>query len=106
MREHQDGGKHHRSGIGDAFAGDVGRGAVDGFENGVRVAHVGAGDDAESADQTRREVRDNIAIQIRQQKNVEGLGTHHQLHGSVVDDQLVVLDVGKARGDFAAAGEE
>src|SRR5882672_5869993 len=40
MREHQDGGLHERGGVGLALAGDVRRGAVDGFEDGVVFAQV------------------------------------------------------------------
>ena len=49
--EHHDGAEQQGSGIGHAFAGDVGCGAVDGLEHRAVVADVAAGDDAQSADQ-------------------------------------------------------
>ncbi len=51
--EHEDGGLQQGGGVGLVLAGDVGGGAVDGFEDGALVAEVGAGDEAEAADEGR-----------------------------------------------------
>ena len=37
-------------------------------------------DDAEAADEAGAQIRDDVAVQIRQQQHVELLGLHHQVH--------------------------
>jgi len=56
VRQHQRGRLHQRRGISHAFSGDIGRGPVDGFEDGVTVADVCAGHDAQSAHQAGRQI--------------------------------------------------
>ena len=98
VRQHQHGRLHQRGGIGQALAGDIGRGAVDGFEDGVVVADVGARHDPQPAHQAGGQVGDDVAIEVGQHQHIEGFGAHHQLHAGVVHDQLVVLNLGKAGG--------
>ena len=57
-------------------------------------ADVRAGHDAETADEAGAQIRDDVAVQVRQQQHVELLGPHHELHARRVDDALVVGDVG------------
>ena len=73
VAEHQHGAEDQRRGIGEAFAGDVGGGAVDGFEHGDAVADVGAGREAEAADQAGGEVGDDVAEQVFHHHHVERL---------------------------------
>ena len=58
-------------------------------------AEVGRPDDAEAADQPGAQIRDDVAVEIRQHQHVELLRVHHQLHARGVDDPLVVGDVGE-----------
>ena len=62
VSQHQHGGLHQRCRIGQALAGDIGRGAVDGLKDSVVIAHIGAGHDAEAADEAGSEIGDNVAI--------------------------------------------
>ncbi len=106
MNQHQHARQDQRGRVRDAFSGDVGSAAVDGFEHRDVIAHVGAGHHAQPAHQARRQIGNNVAIQIRKQQNIEGLGPHHQLHRCVIDDQLLVGDVGIVLRYFAAAAQE
>ena len=106
MGQHQNRRLHQSGGIGETLSSNIRRGAVNRFEDGVVIAHIGARHDAETAYEACRQIGDDIAVQIRQEQNIEGLGAHHQLHARVIDNQLVVLDLGEGRGDFAAALEE
>lgn len=45
-----------------------------------------------AANQSCRPVAQNIAIEIRQQKQIELVGVLHQLHRGIIDDQLSILD--------------
>ena len=80
-------------GLARPLPGDIGRGAVDGFEDGVVVADIGARHDAQPAHQPGGEVRNDVAVEVRQHQHVERLRPHHQLHAGVVHDQFVVLDL-------------
>ena len=93
MAEHEHGGLQQRGGVGDVFAGDVGGGAVDGFEDGALDAEVGAGDEAEAADEAGAEIADDVAVEIFKQQRVVLEGVHDELHAGVVDDVLAVEDV-------------
>ena len=92
--------EHHHAGhdagqrVGDAFAGDVGGGAVDGFEDGGVVADVGAGDDAQAADEAGAQVADQVAVEIFHQQHVEagGVLTSFMQPASMIS--FFVLDVG------------
>ena len=83
-----------RERVGEALAGDVGRRAVDGLEDRRVVADVGAGHDAQAADQAGAQVADDVAVEVLHQQHVEARRVLHQLHAAGVDDHLVVLDVG------------
>ena len=62
--EHHDAGEHDRSGIDDVLVGILGRGAVRGFEDGVAIADVGSGRDAESAHLRGASVGDVVAVEV------------------------------------------
>ena len=62
VSQHQHGRLHERGGIRQALAGDIGRGAVHGFEDGVVIADVCARHNPQSAHQPRRKVGDNITV--------------------------------------------
>ena len=84
-----------------AFARDIGRGSVNGFEDRDALADISARHHAQPADQSRREVAHDVAVKIRQQQHVELLRIEHHLHAGVVDDQFLVFDVRILRGHFA-----
>ena len=65
---------------------------MDRFEDGRAVADVGAGREAEAADQAAGEVGENVAEQVFHHHHVERVRIHHQLHAGGVDDAVVGLD--------------
>ena len=69
-------------------------------------ADVCAGRKTQTADQTRTQVRDDVAEQIGRDQHVELPRVQHKLHAGVVDDHLVVLDVGILRRHLARDLEE
>ena len=72
----------------------------------ISVAEVGAGHHAEPADEAGAQVRHDVAIQVRQQQDVELRRVHHQLHAGGVDDAVVARDVGILLGDLPHASQE
>src|SRR3984957_14570969 len=104
--EHHDGTEEQGSGISEAFAGDVGCGAVDGLEHGAVVADVAAGDDAQSADQACGQIAHHVAVEIREQQDVELARVEHDLHAGVVYDELFVFYFRIARRDGANRFQE
>ena len=63
--EHHHAREHHRAGIDDVFVGVFRRGAVSRFENGIAIADVGSGSDAQAADLRGTRVGDVVAVQVR-----------------------------------------
>ena len=104
--EHQDAAEQQGRGIGQPFAGDVRSGAVDGFKHGAVVADVAAGNNTQAADQTGGEIAHHIAIEIRQQQNIELLRIEDDLHAGVVHDHFLVFDFGIIGGDGADGAQE
>jgi len=80
--------------------------AVNGLEDRAVLAEIRAGHDAEAAHQSGSQVRDDVAIKVRQHQQVKRFRPHHELHTAVVDDQLVVGDIGILGGGLAAALQE
>src|SRR5438067_446296 len=56
------------------------------------LADVGAGNNTQTAYKAGCEIRDDIAIQVFHQHDVELIRIHDELHASVIDDLLIVLD--------------
>src|SRR4029450_8092203 len=64
-------------------------------------AEVSARGEAEPADQARREVGDDVAVEVRQYEHVVLLGPLDELHREVVDDAVLELDVRVLLRDLA-----
>jgi len=64
--------------------------------------HVAAADHAKAADQAGAQVRQDVAVQVRHEQDVELLRRHHQVHARRVHDPLVVLDVEEVARDVRA----
>ena len=88
MPQHEDRREHQGGGIRDIPAGDVRGAAVDGLEDGAPLAEIGAGYETQPAHEARGQVRDDIAVKILEQEDVELLGLHHELQAAIVDDDL------------------
>lgn len=64
MLQHHDTAKKHSSGVGEALAGDIGGGAVDGLEDGALVTNVTGGGETETTDQTGAHIGQNVTVQV------------------------------------------
>src|SRR6185503_18104781 len=71
VAQHQQRREQERRGVRHAFAGDVGRAAMDGFEDADVRAQVGPGYYAEPAHEAGAQVRHDVAVQVRQEQHVE-----------------------------------
>ena len=105
--QHQHRREQQRRRVGDVAPGDVRRRAVHRLEHAHAVlAQIRRRHHAQAADQPRAQVRHDVAVQVRQQQHIEPLGVHHQVHAGGIDDAIVELDVGVARGHRSRAVEE
>src|SRR5579862_346037 len=90
--EHHRGREHERERIGDALAGDVGRGTVHRLEDRGVLADVARGRHSQATHEAGVEVREDVAEEVRRHDHVELVRVHHELHGAGVDDALVAID--------------
>lgn len=122
--QHVNGSVQHGEGIGDVLSSD-GTASVSGsrLENGEVVAVVASRQETSASDEPADDVRGDGAVEVGGQQDVELMGVGDELvgglsievranlsqthlHASVVDDHVVVLDVGVVFGDAARSFEE
>ena len=101
VAEHEDARQHLRDRVDLVLAGVLRRGAVRRLEDRDRLAVVRAGSDTEPADHPRREVGEDVAVEVRQHEHVVLLRPLHELHAHVVHDPVVELDVDVLGRDLA-----
>lgn len=105
--EHDSHAAQRGDGVGLALAHNVGGAPVDGLANGEALADVGAGDQAQRAQQAGALVGQDVAVQVGRHDDVVELGLLHQLEGHRVDNLLVDLDAGRCLGEgLAGRGAE
>lgn len=108
VTQHHDGAEEESGGVGQALAGNVGGGAVDGLEDGALVTNVARGGEAETTNQTGAHVGQNVTVQVGHDQDLvvvgEGVGDH--LEAGVVEKLGVELDIGEVLGDLATDVEE
>lgn len=108
--EHEGGAAQGGDGVRDAHALDVGGGAVAGLADGEVLADVGAGHEAEGADEGGGAVGEDVAVQVGGDDDVVPLGLAEELVDHAVDDLLLDDDAGvgeqRRREGLAGAGAE
>ena len=106
--QHHDGAEKQGGGVGEALAGDVGGGAVDGLEDGALVADVARGGETEAANQAGAHVGQDIAVEVGHDQDLVvvrvGVGDH--LEAGVVEQLGVELNAGEVLGDSLGHVEE
>jgi len=70
-----------------------------GLENGDITAHVAAGNDTGATDKSGGDVGENATVKVRHDHDVELLGPADALHGGVVDNHVVALELGEILGE-------
>ena len=107
MAQEHGGAEDLRDGIGDALAGNVGRGAAAGFiqskgQAGGRVdgAEAGAGKHAEGACDHGHFIAQDVAKKVFGEDDIEAFGLADELHGGVIDVKMVEDDIGVVSGDL------
>src|ERR1035437_7527275 len=105
VTEHQHAAEHHGHGVGDVLARVLGGAAVRRLEHRDVVADVGARSESEATDQPCAEVAEDVAVEVGHHHHVVQLGLLHQLHGHVVDDALLELDLRKLLGHLLGDAE-
>src|SRR3954470_4761189 len=91
--EHHAGREHERRRICDPLPGNVRCRTVHGLEDRPAMTDVGAGREAEAADEPRDLVGEDVAEEVRRDDDVEPLRMEHEVHRRRIDDHLLELDV-------------
>lgn len=95
---------HGGDGVGLVLAEDVRSAAVDGLADGEALADVGAGDEAQGADQAGALVGQDVAVQVGGDDDVVVLRPLDELEGHGVDDLLLDGDGGAGGGQGLPRG--
>ena len=108
MLQHHDAREEQCRGVGKPLARDIRCRAVDGFEDGTLVADVARGREAQTADQARAHIGQDVSVEIRHHEDlvVVGCWIRDDLQAGVVEQLRVELDVGELLGDFSSNVEE
>lgn len=108
VSEHHDGAEEEGGGVGEALAGNVRGGAVDGLEDGALIADVARGGEAETADEAGAHVGENVAVEVGHDEDlvVVGGGVGDHLEARVVEELGVELDAGEVLGHLLGDLEE
>lgn len=108
VAEHHHGREEQGSGVGKTLALDVWGGAVDCLEDGSVATDVSGGGETQSTDETGREVRENVAVEVWHDHDAvgEGGGVLGDAEADTVEEVLVVLDVGVLLCDGTARSQE
>lgn len=77
-----------------------------GLEDGHLTAHVAAGDDTGTTDESGTNVGQDTAVKVGHDHDVELLGSGNSLHGGVVDNHVVDLEGGVVLGDLVEGAAE
>lgn len=108
MSQHHDGGQEERSWVSEGLAGDIGCGAVHGFEDRALVTDVTGGGETKPTDQTGAHVGENVSVQVRHDEDfvVVRRWVSDNLQAGVVEELGVEFDAGEVLGDSFGGAEE
>lgn len=88
------------SGVGLVLALDVETNvSATGLEDGNVTAHVAAGDDTGTTDKSGSDVGEDTTVQVRHDHDVKLLGSADALHGGVIDNHVVGLELREILGE-------
>src|SRR5262245_38813700 len=104
--EHHHGRQEGGGRVDDVLARDVGSRAVGGFEVRVDVAVTAAGGETEAADDAGRGVGQDVAVEVREDHDVERVGIGDESSREVVGEEALEGDVGVGGGDVRGDAAE
>lgn len=108
VSQHHDGAEEQGSGVSQSLASDIRGGTVDSLEDGALITNVSRGGEAETTDQTRAHIGENVTVEVGHDKDLvvvgERVGDH--LEAGVVEQLGVELDSGVVLGDLSANVKE
>ena len=102
MAEHENAGKNQSDGIDFVESLIFRRASVSRFEDGAVVSDIRARSDAQTADEARAKVAQNIAVKVRESDDVLKLRLLDELHAHIVDDAFVKFDLREILRDVAS----
>jgi len=79
---------------------------VHSFEDSALVSEVGAGNEAEPANEAGAEVADDVAVEVFEEQRVVLVGVHDELHAGVVNDVLAVENFRELLAHLTGATQE
>lgn len=108
VTKHHDGREQEGGGVGEALAGNVGGGTVDGLEDGALVTNVARGGETKTTNETGAHVGENVTVQVGHDKDLVvvrvRVGDH--LKTGVVEELGIELNVGEVLGHVPGDVEE
>jgi len=108
VSQHHHGRQKQGGGVGKLLASDIGRGSVDGLEDGALVSDVARGSETKTTDQTSTHIGQNVSVQVGHDQDLvvvgERVGNH--LQACVVQQLGVKLNVGEFLGDLTGSAQE
>ena len=105
MTEHENAGKNQSDGIDFVESLILRRASVSRFEDGAVVSDIRARSDAQTADETRAKVAQDIAVKIRERDDIVKFRLLDELHAHVVDNAFVKFDLREILRDVARGFE-
>lgn len=76
------------------------------LENGVLSSHIAARNDARSANQRSTDIGEDGSIKVGHDKDIELLRPGYSLHRSIIDNQIIDLELGVILGNLHKSGPE
>lgn len=76
------------------------------FENGVLSSHIAARNDTGSANQRSTNIGEDGSIKVGHDKDIELLRPGNSLHRSIIDNQIIDLELGVILGNLHKGGPE
>lgn len=70
MLQHHDTAEQESRWVGKCLAFDVGRGTVDGFENGALITDVSGWSQAQSSDKSSEHIGQDVSVQVRHNQDL------------------------------------
>src|SRR5256884_735593 len=106
MAKHEKSAANHSGGIGDIFACDIRRRAMDGLKYRIAIAEIRAWNKAEASHESGAQVGNDVAVKVFHHKHVVLIRIHDQLHAGVVYNVLAVGNLGIFLRNVAGATQK